>query len=190
MKSASKTAKCYVTKNDDEWSIALAAFSQAVKKYDYTRGSFISFAELIIQRSLIDYYRVQGKFNAEIQVDKIEEDAIVKTDDSNLKLEIQAITQVLKHYGFSFMDLADCSPKAQKTKTACARAVSYLVKHPVLMNEMKDSKLLPIKILEKNSMVPQKILERHRKYIIAAAEILHGDYPHLSDYLRYIRGEA
>ncbi|PKM70101.1 MAG: RNA polymerase subunit sigma, partial [Firmicutes bacterium HGW-Firmicutes-18] len=46
LKNASRTAKHYVSKNDDEWAIALLAFSDAVKKYDYERGSFIGFAEL------------------------------------------------------------------------------------------------------------------------------------------------
>jgi len=31
--------------------------------------------------------------------------------------------------------------------------------------------------------VPRKVLERHRKYIIAAVVILTGDYPGLTDYL-------
>jgi RNA polymerase sigma factor len=44
-------------------------------------------------------------------------------------------------------------------------------------------------MIEKNSQVPRKILERHRKYIVAAIEILSGEYPYLAEYLRYIREE-
>ncbi len=190
LKIASQTAKRYVSKNDDEWSIALVAFSDAVKKYDYERGSFISFAELIIHRNLVDYYRVQGRHSVEIQVDRIEEEAIVEYNDNNLKLEIEAITPILKSYEFTFMDLADCSPKAKKTKKACAKAVSYILNNPILVEEMQASKQLPAKIIEKNTSIPRKILERHRKYIIAAIEILHGDYPYLSEYLSYIRGRV
>lgn len=190
LKIASQTAKRYVSKNDDEWSIALVAFSDAVKKYDYERGSFISFAELIIHRNLVDYYRVQGRHSVEIQVDRIEEEAIVEYNDNNLKLEIEAITPILKSYEFTFMDLADCSPKAKKTKKACAKAVFYILNNPILVEEMQASKQLPAKIIEKNTSIPRKILERHRKYIIAAIEILHGDYPYLSEYLSYIRGRV
>jgi RNA polymerase sigma factor len=190
IKSASKTAKRYVSKKDDEWSVALTAFSDAIKKYDYEKGSFISFAELIIHRNLVDYYRAQGKYSAEVQVDRIEDNAIVETNDNNLKLEIEAITEVLECYGFTFMDLVECSPKAKKTKAACGKAVSYLLQKPVLCKEMRDSKQLPVKIIEKNASIPRKILERHRKYIIAAAEILHGDYPYLSEYLSYIREDV
>jgi RNA polymerase sigma factor len=190
LKTASKTAKHYISKNDDEWAIALAAFSDAVKKYEYERGSFISFAELIIRNSLIDYYRIQGKHSNEIHVEQIEDEAIIEYNDDNLKLEIEAITQVLNSYRFSFMDLVDCSPKASKTRIACAKAVSYILKNPLLMNEMRASKQLSVKIIEKNMDIPRKIIERHRKYIITAAEILYGDYPYLAEYLSYIREEG
>ncbi len=190
LKTAAKTAKHYVSKNDDEWSIALSAFSDALKNYDFGRGSFIAFAELIIHRSLVDYYRAQGRYSSEVQVEQIEDDAVIISNDDNLKLEIEAINQILSSYGFSFMDLADCSPKAQKTKVACAKVVIYLLDKPGQVHEMRNSNLLPVKIIEKNAGVPRKILERHRKYIITAVEILHGDYPYLSEYLSYIRGEV
>jgi RNA polymerase sigma factor len=190
LRTAAKTAKHYVSKNDDEWSIALSAFSDALKNYDFDRGSFIAFAELIIHRSLVDYYRVQGRYSPEVQVGQIEDDAVIISNDDNLKLEIEAINQILSSYGFSFMDLADCSPKAQKTKVACAKVVVYLLDKPDQVYEMRNSNLLPVKIIEKNAGVPRKILERHRKYIITAVEILHGNYPYLSEYLSYIRGEV
>ena len=189
LKSASKAVKRYVSKNDDEWSIALSAFSEAIKKYSFEKGSFISFAELMIHRRLIDYFRAQRKFAAEDQVDWIEDNAIIENDD-NLKLEIEAISQVLESYGFSFMDLAECSPKARKTKAACARAVVYLLDKVVLVAEMRNSKQLPVKIVEKNTGIPRKVIERHRKYIITAIEILSGDYPYITEYLRYIRQEV
>jgi len=187
LKTASKTAKHYISKEDDEWSVALVAFSDAVKKYDYERGSFISFAELLIHRNLVDYYRSQGRHSLESQDEGIEDKAVVESKDNNLKWEIEALTQILKECGFTFMDLADCSPKATKTKAACAKAVSYILDNPILVKEMRASKRLPTKIIEKNSKVPRKILERHRKYIIAVVEILYGDYPYLSEYLVYIK---
>jgi len=92
---------------------------------------------------------------------------------------LDTISQVLAAYGFSFMDLADCSPKAQKTKAACAKAVSFLLARPMLKAEMRNSKQVPIKIVEKNTGLPRKIIERHCKYIIAVVEILNGDYPYI-----------
>lgn len=189
LKSASKISKKYISKNDDEWSIALAGFSKAIKEYDYKKGSFISFAELLIRRNIIDYYKKQNKYNSEIQVEWIEDAAIMEDNSHNLKLEIQSIAEVFKNYGFKFNNLIKSSPKAKKTKVACAKAVAYLLKNPILIEEMRNKKQLCVKIIKKNVGIPRKTLERHRKYIIAATEIMNGDYPYLSEYLGYIKEE-
>ena len=101
--------------------------------------------------------------------------------------EIAAAQEILKPYGFSFFDLAESSPKAEKTKAACCSAVIALLKDEELLDKMRKNKALPMKELEKASGVARKILDRHRRYIIAAAEILSGEYPVLAEYLGYIR---
>lgn len=208
LKCASTVTHHYVTKSDDEWSIALLAFVQAVKSYELAKGSFIKFAELIIKRRLIDYSRSQGKYNSEISVNPIifdgeqgemEEDVsiqiavtneITKETNTDIKYEIESVNTIFLQYGFSFFDLTTCSPQAKKTKTACSKAVAFLLHNPVIIHEIRSTKMLPIKIIEKNAKVPRKILERHRKYIIAAVEILSGEFPNLAEYLRYIREET
>ncbi len=206
LKSASKVTGRYITKSDDEWSIALLAYNQAIQSYELNKGSFLRFAELLIQRRLIDFIRSQGKYLAEVSVDPIlfdtepEEDEepslrlavaeqVSRQESGDLKLEIAAANGVFAEYGFSFFDLTDCSPRARKTKAACALAVNYILHSPVLIAELRSTKQLPIKNVEKNTKVPRKILERHRKYIIAAIELLTGEYPQLADYLNYIREE-
>ena len=186
-RTASKVAKRYITKAEDEYSIALIAFSEAVQKYDYSKGRFYSYAELVIRSSLIDYFRGQGKYSPEINVEWVQERAFVEYNDNQLALEIEALTPVLQEYGFSWMDLPEASPKAEKTKVFCAQVVQYLLNSPILLEELKRSKLLPIKIIEKKMDLPRKLLDRHRKYIIAAVEILEGDYPYLADYLRFVK---
>ena len=101
--------------------------------------------------------------------------------------EIAAAQEILRPYGFSFFDLAESSPKAGKTKDACCKAVLALLKNEELLDKMRKNKALPMKELELASGVARKILDRHRRYIIAAAEILSGEYPVLAEYLGYIR---
>jgi RNA polymerase sigma factor len=207
IKCASAVTHHYITKSDDEWSIALMAFVQSINNYDLTKGSFLSFAELVIRRRLVDYIRSQSKHNMEISVDPVifdtdgEEsetdisirlavaDQVSQEVNHSIRLEINAISEVLTDYGFTFMDLSSCSPHAKKTKSSCAKATGFMLNSPLLMGEMRGTKQLPLKIIEKNAKVPRKILERHRKYIIAAIEILSGEYPNLAEYLRYIREE-
>jgi RNA polymerase sigma factor len=206
LRCASEIAHRYITKSDDEWSVSLLAFSEAIHNYSFEKGSFFSFAKMLILRRLIDYFRTQTKYTSEVSVsptvfDLDQEDEtdihlkievskkISYSKDDALKLEIEAANKAFSNYGYSFFDLTECSPKAEKTKIACAKAVTYLLKNPLLLNDIKTSKLLPIKIIEKNSKVPRKILERHRKYILAAIEIVSGDYPYLAEYMHFIREE-
>ena len=207
LKSASVCSRRFITKSDDEWSVALAAFLQAVEEYQAARGAFLPFAELVIRRRLADYFKSQRFREVEILASSevfesgpLEDspqpalqaavtDKLAVDEPYDLKSEIEAANQVFDRYGFSFFDLADCSPKAQKTKTACAKAVACLLKNPLLLSELRASKTLPIKAIEKITHLPRKILERHRKYIIAATEILSGEYPGLAEYMRFIRKE-
>ncbi len=198
----------YIDKNDDEWSVALQAFATAVKKYSYEKGSFIPFAELLMKRRLIDYVRSQKKYEHEIFVDPELFEFNPKDDDQtdisirlnmnennsksqsdDIKWEIDAIDQIIKQYGFTFFDLAECSPKTSRTKKACARAVIFILKTPALKASMQSTNMLPIKIIQKNTNLPRKLLERHRKYIIAASEIMTGNYPCLSEYMHFIKEE-
>jgi RNA polymerase sigma factor len=207
LKCASKTCHRYITKSDDEWSISLLAFTQAVDNYALDKGSFLSFVKLVIHRRLIDYSKSQWKYNSEVSVDPIVFDVepedenedlsvrmavveqVSKQDNGNLKLEIEDANIRFSVYGFSFFELSECSPHASKTKKSCAKAINFMLNHPELLKDLRSSKQLSLKIIVENTRVPRKILERHRKYIIAAIEILSGGYPYLADYLRYIREE-
>ena len=203
--AAHKASGKYITKRDDQWSISLSAFHEAIKAYDFEKGGFLSFAETVIKRRLYDYMRKQSKHFCEVSIDSYsiesdieEEDIAVKNEivtkmvtiqKYDAKLEIDAISQTLSDYGFSFFDLISVSPKAMKTKTICAKSIVYLSQSSLLLNQMRRTKSLPLKIIEKNLNLPRKILERHRKYIITGVEIVSGDYPILSEYLRFVREE-
>jgi RNA polymerase sigma factor len=203
LKCASSVAHNYVSKYDDEYSVALGAFTEAVDKYSADKGRFLTFAELVIRRRLIDYIRSKSRYAPEIPMNPIifnsetddEEDyqisaevaeKIISLPDNSIKLEIELASEVFSGYGFSFYDLAACSPKAMKTKKSCAKAAAYIIKNPILLSNMKVKKVLPLNIIEKGTNVPRKLLERHRKYIIAAIEIVSGEYEYLSDYMPYV----
>lgn len=207
LRTASAVSRRYITKQDDEWSVALSAFAEAVRSHDPEKGSLQGFAEVVIRRRLADQFRKNRAGGQEISVDPSvfeadpseEEDGLAlrmavskKTavaEDRSLKEEIEAANETFASFGFSFFDLASCSPKAARTKEACARAVRTLLETPILMETMLQSGQLPVKALEQRSGVPRKVLDRHRKYLMAAAVILSGDYPGLAEYLRFIRKE-
>ena len=212
LRTASEVTHRYITDSDDEWSAALQAFVEALQNYEEEKGPFKVFAALVIRRRVLDYLRSERRHNAEIAVtpaafggDLREEEAAgvnlqvhhevsersMEAAASDLsgrtREEIAAAQEVLQRYGFSFFDLADCSPKAEKTRKGCALAVRALLDGNPLLEQMRKTRMLPMKELSASSGVSRKILDRHRRYIIAAAELLSGDYPILSAYLDFIR---
>ncbi len=207
---AYKTVHRYITDSDEEYAIALLAFHEAVESYEETKGEFMPFAALVIRRRLTDYLRSESK-EIPIQPDRFDdrvddEDASVveksvsgkiidlalyqtQVEDEHQALidEIADAQEVLGVYGFSFYDLSDSSPKSSKTKELCRDAVVCLLSEDGLFEKMRSSKTLPIKEIVDRTRLPRKKIERHRRYIIAAAELLQGDFPHLGEYLRDIR---
>ena len=109
---------------------------------------------------------------------------------SRARTEIAEMQDILHEYGFSFFDLAECSPKAEKTKKSCSQAIRTMIASAVLMAKMRLKRMLPMKELSERSGVIRKILDRHRRYIIAGSEILDGDFPILASYLRSVREEG
>lgn len=205
---AYRTLRRFISDSDDEWSVALIAFHEAVTAYDGTKGEFKPFAALVIKRRLLDHADSQARRKNEIAADFGEISAedpqaaplqleVQRTvarrsmeavgAESAVRDEIEAMQQLLGGYGFSFFDLAECSPKARKTKESCAAVINALLAGDGLMAQLRRTGALPAKALCQAAGVPKKILENHRKYIIAAAEILDGDYPQLAEYLRFVR---
>ncbi len=189
LKSASRASRHFVSKSDDEWSVALTAFSEAIEKYDPIKGSFLTFAGMIIRSRLIDWFRINGRQSADAHTEDMYGEVEDTGYNDDLRLEIHALGESLGEYGLSFSDIADNSPKAEKTKKACKEILLYLIEDHNLVIEIRRTGTLPIKNIEKKLDLPRKTIERHRKYIIAAMEILAGDYPYLSEYLRYVREE-
>jgi RNA polymerase sigma factor len=214
LRCCADTTHRYITDSDDEWSTALLAFHEAVQSYEADKGNFKAFASVVIRRRLLDGIRSQWRHKGEIHVLPGAFDGDFGTEEGEapdaISLEVQsrvaelsagsavdpaaaareeiaAAQAILKPYGFSFFDLAESSPKAAKTKNACCKAVLALLRDEELLEKMRKNKALPMKELEKASGVARKILDRHRRYIIAAAEILSGEYPVLAEYLGYIR---
>ena len=96
----------------------------------------------------------------------------------------------LKHGGVLIVGpVGNPQSEERKVLKERVRAVNALLETPLLRETLLRTGQLPIRALEERSGVPRKILERHRKYLVAAVILLAGDYPGLAEYLRYIRKE-
>ena len=183
-------------------STAAEAFWEAVRAYDQRKGHFISLAELVVKRKLINLARNEGlrlrreiNFSALSKTDKdggeVEFDAPDNKPgaDYPLRLEIEAIEAESLAYGIDFMQLADYSPKAEKTKEVCFAVVRFMKSRDDLLSEMRKTCALPLKKICGATGADRKTLERHRQYIIVVTLIAANDYPYLANWLD-LRGKG
>ena len=207
---ASQVTGRFITESDDEWSVTLIAFYEAVRSYRPDRGSFTAFSDMVIKRRLIDQIRHKTRTAREVSVDMSSQeydndeetryepaageisrqamDNSARAQESrDIRWEIEGLNKVLAGYGVAFHDLPDVSPKAEKTKTSCAKAIAAICENDALYQKMKQNGRLPAKEVSKASEIPLKLLDKHRKYIIAVVEIIKGDYPSLQAYTAAIK---
>jgi RNA polymerase sigma factor len=201
-KSVSAVCKRYIYETDDEFSIGLISFNEAIEKYSPERGSsLLSFADVLIKRRVIDYIRKHSKnqhISYDLSSDSQEEESsgtiIVnelsmddykkKSDEQQRKDEIIRFQQILKLYDLSFRDLVENSPKHADARKSAITIAKILSEDEELRNLLIEKKRLPIKQLEQMVEVSRKTIERNRKYIIAIALILSGDYIYMKDYIK------
>lgn len=201
-KTVSSVCKRYIHESDDEFSIGLIAFNEAIEKYMPERGrSLLSFAEVLIKRRVIDYIRKQTKsqhisydFDGIVNDDESPGTAIVnelsfeeykkRKEEDIRRDEIVHFSELLRTFELSFSDLVENSPKHTDARKNAIQIASILVDHPDLRNLLLEKKRLPIKQLEEMVDVSRKTIERNRKYIIAISLILLNDYMYLKDYIK------
>ncbi|TCJ02572.1 RNA polymerase sigma factor SigI [Cytobacillus praedii] len=203
-KTVSSVCKRYIHESDDEFSIGLIAFNEAIQKYSSEKGSsLISFAEVLIKRRVIDYIRQQAKYqdlsvdftygfndDEEQQAGMIVENERSldefkkKTEEELRREEIIRFTAFLREFELSFQDLLEQSPKHADARKNAMIVAKKLTENEELKQILLDKKRLPIKKLEKEVSISRKTIERNRKYIIAIALVLIGDYIYLKDYIK------
>lgn len=200
-KSVSEVCKRYIDpKKDDEFSIGLSAFNEAIIHYSSEKGSsFFSFAKLVIKRKIIDYIRYTTKtptaisfdetYDAE-QMENPREIAAVQDkydreqDALQRREEILDFKEKLLAYKLTLTELTESSPRHKDARDSAIRTARILYTNETLRESVQKKKKLPIKDLAKLVDVSKKTLERNRKFILAIFIVLSEDYLYLKDYLK------
>ena len=168
---------------DDELSIAMFAFYEAIINYNKFRGTFLRYASMEIRHRLIDYYRKEQRNRKNVSLDAPcdaeEEITLMDTLSSEesieeeignkeaTKSEIELFIKDLKEFGLTLAEVAENCPKQERTMRTCYEALDYARRNPAILKELTDTKKLPISKLSRNSGIIKKKLERHRKYMVA-----------------------
>lgn len=173
--------------NDDELSIALSAFNEAIDSYNPQKGaSFAGFAQNVIKRRLIDLFRKEAKEQLIRSSPMDANDPELNRYDAGASQEVYQANQrnadfaeivelyikALVEYGLTLEDLVKASPKHRDSKERLIKAAYELSRQPILLESMRQHKMLPIKELESLTGLKRKILEKGRRYIIAITLIL------------------
>lgn len=198
--SSSKAIGRYVRKEDDAFSVAMLAFDEAILKYNKDKGDFFAFASLIIKNRLIDEYRKNKKDNTvlfstmatENDEGDVEEFEIVGQSDviNDVAVEIEDFKEEIAKYDISLFELPKYTPKSYKTKLAVFDVLMFIKENETVKKSILRHKIIPAALICESLNLKPKLLERHRKYIIAATVILSGDYPIMSEYIYNLKGVA
>ena len=186
--------------SDDELSIAMIAFVEAIGCFDSSKGNFFTFSRNVIKRRLIDYYRSEKRHSNVVSINAYLEEkdedydlscneAIQNYSDQKLteqrRQELQDLGQELGHWNITYKELARVSPKHKKTRQQCMELAGVILSCPDVLQSIMTKKYLPVAELERISGLPRKLIERFRKYIITVVVIAVGDYEYIKDYIKF-----
>ncbi|MET3683550.1 RNA polymerase sigma factor [Alkalibacillus flavidus] len=202
-KAVSNVCKRYINpEQDDEFSIGLMAFNDAIDSYSKDKGSsFLTFAKLVISRKVIDYIRKEADdvttmsldqsededepSTTEWRVSQVSKDEYAKAQDNWYRqIEIEEYNDRLKDFKLSFAELATISPKHEDARQSAQDVAQYVYQDDALREYVLDKKRLPIKQIEPHVNVSKKTIERNRKYILAVFVLLVEDFEYLKEYVK------
>lgn len=193
IKAITKVTNKYIeTENDDEYSIGLLAFNEAIDKYDFNKGSFLSFAQLLIRNRVIDFLRKEstGQITVSIDDDNVSEvevkTALVNKDftiELDMKDQIIKFQDRLDQFGISMEELVESSPKHIDSRLNSIEIAKFIVENMDIKEELYSKKAMPVNVLIARKGVSRKVLKRNRKFIIATVLIIDSDSQLLIEYI-------
>jgi RNA polymerase sigma factor len=181
--------------NDDELSISLLAFSEAIDTYNPSSGKeFRNYARMVIKNRLIDYFRKEARhrhlplegpsqdseevpqWEAKMAWEQYREDQLAQERAE----EMACFEQVLQFFGFSLGELERSCPKHRDTRDTLVRVARFLASREDLATYVNRYKQLPLKELSRATGVSRKVLKHGRQYILAVFLIVsRNDFSHL-----------
>lgn len=183
---------------DDFLTVGMLAFKEAIEKYAPDKGSFLSFAKLVIRSRTIDYIRktLKKQKNEELilsdddykKVSYINEKTSldyydIKSQNEYRKLEIMELKKILSNWEMTMDEMVENSPRKKSLRKLYINIAKEVSENNDLLKNLFETKRLPIKQICEMFKVNRKKIERGRKYIIFLILIMSGDYPYVKSYL-------
>jgi RNA polymerase sigma factor len=205
LRVASQVRGRYIRQGEDEEvSVGLLALDEAIDAYAPARGAFLAFAQTVIRRRLIDHYRRHAK-GQDVLISELEREDTAEAgpptvldlaavaswqkreQDEERRMEIGELSRLLDTFGIRFDDLPRHCPRHQDARVRVLRIAAQLAGDPKLARDLLRHGTLPLAELSRRTGATRKMLERHRRYIIAVALIHMNDWPELRSYVRPVQ---
>lgn len=201
LKTASAaTRRFLVVGQDEEVSVALQAFDEALMAYTSPKPGFVAFAATVIRRRLIDYFRKEKRRN------EAPFSSLVNDDDDDWPETLGALEanpnwekvlerrdemdrwrELLHQYGLSLERVVKRTPKHVDARERAIRLAALVAENDELRGKLVSSHKLPvddiIRIVGDSVPVSKKTIERQKDYITAVAVMLSFDFPTLQEFL-------
>lgn len=203
LKTAASAARKYlVVGRDEEVSVALMAFNEAIDAYTSPKPGFLAFAATVIRRRMIDHFRQKARYH-EIPFSSIQtrdgdrkwlpDHAVPATLDLDWQKlldrrdEIERWNHTLQDYGLSLRDVVQSTPKHADARARAMNIAAFVARDPSLKELFLNQRRLPLdsilRRIPQDLKVSRKTLERQKTYITAIAVVLAYDFPAIREFL-------
>ncbi|HCW54065.1 MAG TPA: RNA polymerase subunit sigma [Clostridium sp.] len=192
IKSISDVTGRYVScENDEELSVGMLAFSEAVERYDNEKGHFLSYAKLVISSRIKNYLKGENR-HAHSSLEELLDNGIEfkdeyleqKEDNSILVEQIGKLKSEIELFGFSLDDLVNEAPKQQATRENAINLSQKISEEEEFVSFMYLKRRLPIKKIVLRFGVTEKVVKRSKKFIISVVIIINKNLSALKNWIR------
>ncbi|HIE13228.1 MAG TPA: sigma-70 family RNA polymerase sigma factor [Desulfotomaculum sp.] len=183
---------------DDELSIGLIAFDEAVTRYEPERGvPFLAFARLVIKSRLANYFRQESRYKGvatgRISEEMAQAEAAAAWAEfcweeaaQDRAEEIREYEKALGEFGIALEELVRLSPKHRDSRLALMRAAQSIAADKEMFGRLRPGRRLPLREMALKTGLSPKVIEKNRKYLLALAIIFrHPErFIYLNSYVR------
>lgn len=191
-KVSSITGRYVSVENDEEFSVALSAFAEAVERYDAEKGSFLSFAGIVIDSRLKTYLEQNNKYKNDVSLDELQENGqdFAKEDDDgkeDLVEEINEFKEELMKFGLTLDTLVEKSPKHSDTRKRAIKIAETSSNESKIVKLTYQKKKLPIREVSRKCNVTEKIVKGSKHFILATMLVFVKKLPMLVRWIKDTR---
>lgn len=189
------TGKYVSIENDDEYSIGMIAFVEAIEKYREEKGDFYAFSRLVIESRLKNFFEKENKNSKNKSIEDYKErgidvlETLEKYDDEDTNREftikeINKLKEEIEEFGFGFEELVNEAPKHKDTRNKAIDISEKSSKEKDITDFMFMKKRLPIKKMSDKFEVSEKIIRKSKLFIITVIIILFRGYRNLKLWIK------